>query len=228
MRKTSFILLLLGSALGSANGADFKTLVISSVNGAAVLQRLGPALAPSGGACRIYYSTACEAKDESRIPSPEVNARPSKGTTGLSALRDIFGNEKQVTVSQDRSGMIRITIGQPVSTLLRTKIHSLHFNVVEQYNGELAVWAVLNSKQVNAAMRALGLEVPVIVFGGSVNVPEEARRLRHLPASIKNVTADQALGIVARTFAGIVLYQTCSKRNGKGLVSLDFVQVADL
>ena len=228
MRKIWFILPLIGSALGSANSADLpKALVISSVNAKAVLQHLGPALTSGGGACRIYYSTACEARDEG-IPSPEVKARPSERKTGLSALRDIFGNDKRVKVSQDQSGMIRIMIGQPVSTLLRTRIHSLHFNVVEQYNGELAVWAVLNSKEVEAAMRGLGLSVPVIVFGGAVNVPEEGRSLRHLPASLNNVTADRALDVIARTFGGIVLYQTCSKGNGKGLVALDFVQVVDL
>ena len=39
---------------------------------------------------------------------------------------------------------------------------------------------------------------------------------------------DQALDAVARTFGGIVIYETCAERSGKRLVSLDFVQVANL
>jgi len=45
---------------------------------------------------------------------------------------------------------------------------------------------------------------------------------------MKDLTVDQALDAVARTFGGIVIYETCAQQSGKRLVSLDFVQVADL
>jgi hypothetical protein len=39
------------------------------------------------------------------------------------------------------------------------------------------------------------------------------------------VTMDEALDTVARTFGGIVIYETCAEPSGKRLISLDFVQV---
>lgn len=77
-------------------------------------------------------------------------------------------------------------------------------------------------------MRQLGLDQPETIFGGSINVPEEGRTLPHLPASLKNVTMGQALDLVATTFGGIVMYQTCVEPSGKRFVSLNFVAVAEL
>jgi hypothetical protein len=45
---------------------------------------------------------------------------------------------------------------------------------------------------------------------------------------MKDLTMDRALDAVAKTFGGIVIYETCEERSGKRLVSLDFVQVANL
>jgi hypothetical protein len=234
--KFWFIVLLLGSGMVSASaqglpeGPGLNQLGpgISQRNQESVLKYLRPALMVHGGAGRIYYSTVC-ASEDGPLPFPEVNAGPpSKRTTGVTAVREIFKNDKRVRVSQDRSGMIRVAIGQPASALLQTRIGSVKFRVEEQYNGELAIWAIFNSKEVEAAMRQLGLDQPVIVFGGSINVPEKGVPLPHLPASIKNVMMDEALDVIARTFGGIVIYETCGERGGKRLVSLDFVQVAEL
>ncbi len=124
--------------------------------------------------------------------------------------------------------MIRITIGQPASALLQTRIDSVRFRTEEQYNGELAIWAIFNSKEVEAARRRLGIELPETIFSGSITMPEEGRHFPHLSASMKNVTMDQALDVVAKTFGGIVIYETCEEQAGKRLLSLDFVQLADL
>jgi hypothetical protein len=125
--KFWFIVLLLGSALGFANVEGLpRGYVISQYNQEAVLKYLRPALLSRGGAGRIYYSAACKTKDGETLPFPRVEVRPpSKGTTGLVAVREIFENHKHVMVSEDRSGMIRITIGQPASALLQTRIRSL-------------------------------------------------------------------------------------------------------
>ena len=45
---------------------------------------------------------------------------------------------------------------------------------------------------------------------------------------MKDLTMDRGLDAVAKTFGGIVIYETCEERSGKRLVSLDFVQVANL
>jgi hypothetical protein len=227
--KFSFIVLLLGSALGCASAEGLpRGYVISQHNQESVIKYLRPALLSRGGAGRIYYSTACKTKDGETLPFPRVEVRtPSKGTTGLVAVREIFENDKHVMVSEDRSGMIRVTIGQLASALLQTRIHSLTLKPHERYNAQLAISAIENTTEVEVAERKLGFDHPNIVFGGGIALPEKGVRLPHLPASMKDLTMDQALDAVARTF-GIVIYETCAERSGKHLVSLDFVQVADL
>ena len=181
------------------------------------------------GAGRIYYSTACKTKDGESLPFPRVEVRQlSKETTGVVAVREIFENDKHVMVSEDRSGMIRVTIGQPVSALLQTRIHSLTLKPHERYNAPLAISAIENTTEVEVAERKLGFDHPNIVFGGGIALPEKGVRLPHLPASMKDLTMDRALDAVAKTFGGIVIYETCEERSGKRLVSLDFVQVANL
>lgn len=227
--KFWLIVLLLGSAFASASAQGLpEGLVISQRNQENIMKYLRPALLASG-AGRIYYSTVCAAKDGMPLPFPEVKVQaPPKGTTGLAAIREIFKNDKHVKVSQDRSGMIRVWIGQPESALLQTRIGSVSFRVEEQYNGELAIESIEISMEVEAAMRRLGIEQLGAYYNGSINVPEKGVPLPHLPASLKNVTMDEALDVIATTFGGIVIYKTCAEPSGKRLVSLDFVQVGEL
>ncbi len=224
------IFLLLASVLASATAEGLpEGVVISREHQENVMKYLRPALMAHGGAGRLYYSTACAAKDGTPLPFPEVQVRPSsKGMTGLAAVRDIFKNDNHVKVSQSGSGMIRVRIGHPAISLLQTRISSVSFKPEEQYNGELAIWAIMNSSDVAKAMRQLGWEQPETIFGGSINAPEEGTNLPHLPASLKNVTMDQALDVIAKTFGGIAVYETCVDPSGKRLVSLDFVAVAEL
>jgi hypothetical protein len=172
---------------------------------------------------------ACKTKDGQTLPFPRVKVRPpSKEATGVVGVREIFENDKHVMVSEDRFGMIRITIGKPPSPLLQTRIYSLTLKPHEQYNAQLAISAIENTTEVEFAERKLGFDHSNIVFGGGIALPEKGVRLPHLPASMTDLTMDQALDAVARTFRGIVIYETCAQRSGKRLVSLDFVQVADL
>jgi hypothetical protein len=99
--------------------------------------------------------------------------QPSKETTGVVAVREIFENDKHVMVSEDRSGMIRVTIGQPASALLQTRIHSLTLKPHERYNAPLAISAIENTTEVEVAERKLGFDHPNIVFGGGIALPEK-------------------------------------------------------
>ena len=176
--KFWFIVLLLGSALGCASTEGLpRGYVISQHNQEAALKYLGPVLLSRGGAGRIYYSTACRTKDGESLPFPRVEVRqPSKETTGVVAVREIFENDKHVMVSEDRSGMIRVTIGQPASALLQTRIHSLTLKPHERYNAPLAISAIETTTEVEVAERKLGFDHPNIVFGGGIALPEQGVR----------------------------------------------------
>jgi len=92
----------------------------------------------------------------------------------------------------------------------------------------LAISAIENTTEVEVAECKLGFDHPNIVFGGGIALPEQGVRLPHLPASMKDLTMDRVLDAVAKSFGGVVIYETCEERSGKRLVSLDFVQVANL
>jgi len=199
-----------------------------------VLKYLWPALVANGSAGSIYYSTVCgDAKDS--LPFPEVAVQPpSSGNVGLAAIREIFSKDKNVKVSRDQSGMIRITIGhrghaapqtivgKPQRTLLQTKIHSLQLNPSEQYTAGLAVLKITSAKEFVFAVASVGLEYPLTTYSMGVNEPEKG--LPHLPPVIKDITLQQAMDRVAKAFGGIVLYGTCEGENGQRLVDFDIAE----
>lgn len=203
-------------------------LVTSKRNQVVALKYLRSTLMSRGGAGRIEYSTICAANDGTPLPFPQVEVvPPSAGKSGLAAAREIFKSNKNVAVAEGGSGIIRVRIGEPELAILKTRIQSLTFKQDERYNPELAIFAILNAPEVQDAMRKLRYDQPLTVLGMGITVPEEGVPLPHLPASIKDQTMDQALDTIAHTFKGIVIYKTCAKNEGTGLVSLEFVQVVD-
>jgi hypothetical protein len=88
----------------------------------AVLKYLGPLLGPAKKSARLYYFETCEANDPVPIPFPRLRLRPaSKDKQGLDAVRDIFADDKRVSVLE-RDGITRINVGTVSPALLQTKI----------------------------------------------------------------------------------------------------------
>jgi hypothetical protein len=185
------------------------------------LQYLAPALKSTGRVGRLYYRADCwtERGDGILFPWLEL-VTPAESKTGLAAIQDIFRKEKQVTVTEGRSGITRISMGNVSYELLSTKIHALTFTPRQRYNVQDAIWAIERSKEVEGKVRELKLEHPPTVFTGRVLEPEAG--LPHLPMSLRNVTMDEALDRVAQTFGELITYGECVNGNGTRLVSVDF------
>ncbi len=193
--------------LGSLSGWERNEDQISSY--------LRPALKSSGGAARLDFGVPCEPWAED-VPFPHINAQPPpKGATGLTAVRQMFRNDTQVVITRDQFGIIRITIGRVSTAVLQTRIALLTLKPVERYNDFMAIEAIENTRAVKAAMHKLGLQLTGGVGGQIFTLP--AKGLPHLPSSMRNVTMDQALDSVARTFADIVTYGMCTQRRGPRL-----------
>jgi hypothetical protein len=223
-----WLLVVLSSIAFAAFASDPpKAVVADDENRERVVESLRPVLKPLGGAGRIYFSSACSGGKFPFPIFPKISVMPTQQREALAAVRDIFLKDESVRVVRDRSGMIRITIGRPPTALLQTNLKSLRFNTDEQYNGWRAVGAILNAKEVQSAMQKLGFEKGVKMAIGPIAVPEPGRSLPHLTASIMNMTMDQALDLVAETFGGIVIYETCEEPGAKRLVLLDFLEIAE-
>ena len=165
-------------------------------------KHLQPVLGPRGGASRLYYA------DCAPNAFPRFNLQQTSGTqTGLAAVRRIFEKDTRVSVAQGPSGIVRIYVGKVPLEILRTKIHSLKFTADQRYTPELALIAIESSGYVEAAMRDLKLEHPVV--WSSIRVMEARPDLPHLPPSIAEVTLDEAYDLVARTFGGMVVFKAC-------------------
>ena len=232
-RGVAFPIFVLGSILGSLGAApssraqeDSYSYSASKRNEDAVLKYLLPALSSAGKRGRLYYRAACHAEGDP-VPFPLIEARPpSKDEKGLTAVQQIFRNDKDVAVTEKPSGIITIRIGEISAAILQTKIPLLRLDPDEQYNPTEAIDAIESSKDMDAAMRNLGVSPVSIPLGGLSTPP--GKGLPHLPPSMKNVTVHQALDSIARTFQGIVIYGECAepaKPGGPRLFWLDFANV---
>jgi hypothetical protein len=100
--------------------------------------------------------------------------------------------------------MLRIRVGEVPDAILQTPIARLTFNADSRYNLFLAIAAIENAPEVQAAMNRLHLRVPARVYNFPVVQPTEG--FPHLPSEISNVTMDQALDMVAKTWAVVAFY----------------------
>ena len=189
-----------------------------------LIRHLREALGSVGGCGRFYYAGPCTGGGpEAGFPQLKLQ-QAMKGKTSLAVVQEIFAKDKQVTVTQDRSGMIRISVGNVPSAILQTKIHSLKLKPEERYTPQLALIAIESAKEVEAAMHTLGLEHPVVVVSIGIQYPMPG--LPHLSAGITDVTLDQAFDLVAKTFGGVVTYEICMAPKGQGFFDTDFFCIA--
>lgn len=190
-----------------------------------VLRYLSPVLASAGKGALLYYQGDCQESDKYPIAFPQVGVQPpSKGTRGLAAVREIFRDDENVTVTERRFGIIRIRIGNAPTDLLETRVAHLRLSQLEQDFPSWTIYKIENAKAVKAAMRKLRLK-PLPFSPGLVNVVVPPST-PHLPASMNGVTVEQLLELTAKTFKGMVIYGACTQTSGQRLFRLDFVDVA--
>jgi len=178
-------------------------------NERAVLRYLWPALDHGERVGRIYYRGSCRLDANPTASFAQLDVQPpSKGKTGVAAVRDIFRHEKNVSVEEAGPGIIRVRLGSVPEAVLRVRISNLVLAPEEQYNYWPAIFKIQNAPEVQSAMQKLKIRIPARPF--SIGIAQPADGLPHLPGVITNVTMDQALDLVAKTFRGIVVYEFCT------------------
>ena len=214
----------LGSSAATSSPSDSGSRPDERYEGT-VLGYLSPALHTAKKVGRLYYVVPCKDPDHDfPVPFPEVNAQaPLNNHSGLDAVRDIFRDDKQVAVSEEPTGIIKVRVGHVPDAILRTKIPLLRLNPLQQYETTSAIYALTDAKPVQAAMRKLSLRETTSVFSIATNLP--AKTAPHLPAVIKNITLDQALDLVAKTFGVIVVFGECTSATGTSFIRVDTVNL---
>jgi len=198
-------------ALCDAHAQDANTLTREHHEDA-VLGSLRDVAWSSRKAIRLYYQADCQPMKNSvvdySVPFPFFPLQsPLADKTGVAAVREIFKNAKDIMIAEEPPGIIRIGIGKVPTEILRTRISLLTLDRQAQYDPSFAIGAIESTKEVEAAMTSLGLsEAPDV--GGLVAPAEKG--LPCLPASMKNITVDQALDMIAKTWGGPVVFGVCS------------------
>jgi hypothetical protein len=183
----------------------------------AVLEYLREVAWSSKKAIRLYYQANCVPMNGAlvdysvRMPLSRVQP-PSRDKSGLAAVRDIFHHTKGVRIAEKPEWIIRIWLGKVPTEILRTKIHRLILARQAQYDPSFAIAAIESTKEMDAAMNSLRLSLSPNV-GGLVAPVEKG--LPHLPGSVNDVTVDEALDMIAKTWGGPVVYGACTARTGE-------------
>lgn len=216
LQSLRLVVLILASAIGKVDAAEPSTARNSDrseQNKEAVFNYLLDVANSCRKPIRLYYCTVCSKEKSDEFPSVTVQA-PGKGKVGLDALRDIFGKNKDVRVTED-SGVIRIWIGEVPTAILQTHLNSFSLSPNAQYTPGRAFYELLNSKDMLAAQEALKYRQP-LTYSISLIYPDA--KLPHLSGEVGDTTAEQFLDKMAKTWAGevIIAYGACSEKDQSG------------
>jgi hypothetical protein len=195
-----------------------------------IMGRLQSALSSTQYGVRLYFHGACSAGSESALRFPSVDVLPPPDLSppdkeqGVSAVREIFRNDKNVVVSVDSSqNVVRITIGNVYKSVLDTRIPSIKLTNTARYNPDGpggAIDALEFAAPVQSAMRVLRMhQEPAFYIG--LKQPSLPRS-PHLPPSMRGLTFDQALDAIAKTFPGVVVYGECESHNKSHRIDIQF------
>jgi hypothetical protein len=225
LRHIGLALLVIGGAFNCQNGkaSSSPQRYSNSVAQTDMLKDLGRALSSTHDAGRLYYSSNCSSAAGDIIPFPAVVAIPAPGSTdSLDTIQHMFRENSDVVVTRAKRGLISVEIGYTANAVLKTKIHLMDFSPLQQFNPLLAIGAIENTKEMQGAMRMLGVHQILRVAAYALVPP--ANGWPHLPTSVPNLNADQLLDLVATTFKGIVVYGACTPPS---LIDIHFVQITN-
>jgi hypothetical protein len=135
-----------------------------------------------------------------------------------------LAKSKKVTIWQGKAGQLRVLVGDVSAELVTTKITLVSFRTVERYNAIEAINAITQTKEIQAKLGELGILQPETIGPSFEQMPDPDRPLLpHLPASIKNVTMEEALDQVAETFDCVIIYAGWTG-DGKRWFSVDYAE----
>jgi hypothetical protein len=220
--RTAYFVVAMTLAAVTLAGANEEGRLTSERNERAVLKYLRPELKASKRCGRLNYMADCSGKDGYPLPFPKISAQSAEpGKSGLAAVRSIFRSNDQISIRRNHSGIIEISFGNPPTSLLQTRVHSVMLEPLAQYNPIMVIGAIGDTSEFRAAMKREGFEFPLTVTDMYLVTPEKGRP--HLPAKLEDITVGQVLDLIAETFRGVATYAVCGEAGGKRLVSMDFL-----
>ena len=167
----------------------------------------------SGFSASFAFSARCEAPMPPEFP--QFSSPTSTGGPPLKILSEILARNRAIRLSQDAgSRMIRIREQGIPDDILNVRISHISFNGVYSTgsfgvdNPNEALHIIMDSSEVVSFSRAHNIRIIFADYGiggGGIWLHEHS----HLSGSFDNLTVQQALDRVLKTFPGIWVYQNC-------------------
>lgn len=214
-------MLCIASMTASQSAFGLTPSGFSADNEQEVVTRLRPVLYSARKVGRFYFDGDC--LKTSLTPDRIVFRKtldlsePLSGASGVDAIRSIFRNERNVTITEKPVGVIRIQLGNVMDAILRTRMIQLKLDSSSQYDSLPAILSVERAPEVRSRMNQLGLQLLNHVIDYIVVQPHPG--IPHLPEQLSNITLDDALDLVANTWNGVVSFGTC---RSAGLIDIRF------
>ena len=202
----------IGVAHSSTEKQTGDNIVVEDENRNRLWGAVKSALYGTDVAVRVNYQSHCELNKgflPEPIPFPKVPVfEPPASSSEIDRLRLMFSDAEDVEVAVKPSGVIETTVGDVSRELLETKINRLDFTEDAQYNAPTALYEIQETPDFFMKKEALGLR-----RGGawemSTLLAVADDMLPSLPATLDDVTVDEALDLVATTFDFITIFGIC-------------------
>jgi hypothetical protein len=168
------------------------------------------------------YSGDCDVSQELPV-LPKVRA-PLEGwnNSALMMLREVFADDHKMQVTQETGGAIRMVESGVPKELMDVTIRKLSFNDV--YDPMSAEAMIISAPEVQDFMKAHGIQRDP--FRGGVRGLRQGPQpgLPHISEDLDNVTVQQALDRLLKTFPGFWIYQNCLSETGSRVVAFDYLR----
>lgn len=208
--------------------AIFASLTIPFYNSEATtsidvfLKQMIPHLRAQSQVARINYHSTCPTTFlQSLPPIPITLAAESHALVAKGVSPAMFSKNKNVILSRRSGSVFVMNAGSKAEKFLAANIAILKLTEIQQYNAPELIGAALQAKQIKDAAATAGFEI-VPISGGPLVAPEE--RFPHFPKVIRNITLDQLLDSVAKTFRGVVICGDC-EAGGRKMLWIDFAGI---
>jgi hypothetical protein len=205
------LLFLVGSCLGQDKGGVDQTVAVP------VVQKILSGAQLSGS---LEYWGVCDIFK----PHPEFpKLRPVSGHQGSArdVLREVFGNDTKMRVTQESDGKIRMGETDVPKDFLEVKMHHLAFTSKDHGPG-MALYQILHTPEVTYFMdHNIGRKTARVGWG-LPSVDSIAILKPRVLGELNGVTVAQALDYVLRTFPGFWIYQNCYDPERGRMISIDF------
>lgn len=186
-----------------------------------MLGYLRPVLYSAQMAARINFYGSCYGRATENIPFPSTSVhRPLANASGMAAVQQIYGNDKNVVIYEIGKKIIGIDIGNVPKDILGIKLTYFTLTPMGQYNPNEAIIDMMNLNQMLRATHKLNAHAKQS-FTNMIEV-RPAAGLPHLPGGFENETFGSVLNLVASTFKGIVVYGDCTYPDGTRLYDAYF------